>query len=863
MIYSVDTSAFYNDKEKRIQDLMNRGQLKKNLLVEKRKKLDKKNDLYLEIYTELTLKIKHYNKRNNQLKERIKYEFNFNESIRNLRESYIADKNIVSVFDSVLTRVLKINPNTITTDIIIVQAYFFSILEDLIKDGFMLHGEKYICFTASAGQIRTKKTVFIKETIFQRYCNTLMCGLSVDRINEHGGINVNKYLAYLALCNSATEQWKDFDIKKCIVVEDFNSLVNSEVDFISDLTYEVERKIMDIPIEHTDGCGMILPRKSKKPFMVRGPWIKGLLMPFPFDKFIREHNKVAKYSKYGIVEDIYGITHDILKDKIEVIFTKSQFKMWKFFASWKEYQDLFIQHNCQAGKCNEEEERIKKAKINYQMLQSLVDTSDEELLKLCIPSISMIEKAGSDKKTMLEILGVTEFNTKKNYFQQALEIYPELLKDEYSKEVLKETRRKMIKNAKSGKLRIDGKYTFISPDLYAFCEKLILKSENPIGLLNNNEVYCSLYKDNVLLDCLRSPHLYREHALRRNTVNEEKKRWFVTKSLYTSCHDPISKLLQFDCDGDKALVCQDETLVEVAARNMKGIVPLYYEMKKADPEILTTESIYNGLNSAYMGGNIGTISNNISKVWNSEEFELDVIKKLCMENNFTIDFAKTLYKPKRPKEVSENIKKYTSKKVPFFFIYAKDKDDDEVEKINNSVVNRIGRIIPKKRLNFKAANVGHFDYRVLMSGKSHEDHSELKEKIIETYIKNDKNKRFIEFKPIEDDMTGDNLYPYKVIRDEHLKITDDLSYIVDILVDYLYDQKKSKYKATLWSSFGDMIIKNINSNLRDGTMQCESCGERVVITGNRMRYCKACAERNKRERTKERVRNYRSKNNYI
>ena len=47
-----------------------------------------------------------------------------------------------------------------------------------------------------------------------------MCGLSIESINEQGGMNINKFLAYLALCNSATDEWKNFDIDKSIVVDD-------------------------------------------------------------------------------------------------------------------------------------------------------------------------------------------------------------------------------------------------------------------------------------------------------------------------------------------------------------------------------------------------------------------------------------------------------------------------------------------------------------------------------------------------------------------------------------------------------------------------------------------------------------------
>ena len=64
-----------------------------------------------------------------------------------------------------------------------------------------------------------------------------MCGLSVDEINKRGGVNVNKFLAYYALANSATEEWEDFDIDRAIVVKDFETFVNGEVDYIDDKDY--------------------------------------------------------------------------------------------------------------------------------------------------------------------------------------------------------------------------------------------------------------------------------------------------------------------------------------------------------------------------------------------------------------------------------------------------------------------------------------------------------------------------------------------------------------------------------------------------------------------------------------------------
>jgi len=631
-IYSVDTSFFYNEKENKIHNKLNKAYRFKNHV----KKLRNKKNISAAFGLKLERHFTSINKRIKKLKDLLYAEFANNTEIRTLNESKIGKKHVISVFDSVLTRTLGIKQDTFSEDLIVVQTYFFNILEDIILNGFMFKGEKYVCFTASAGQIRTKKTVFIKESVLNKHQNSLTCGLSVDDINKQGGVNINKYLAYLALCNSATDPWTDFDIDKVIVVDDMETTVRSVVDFIDEKNYEITRKEMDILINHTDGCGMILPRKSKKSMMIRLPWIKGLLVPFPFDKFIREHNRNSDI-KCGIVTDIYGKQHDLLKDGIEIILTKSQFKMWKYYSDWDAYKEKFKKYNCQAGKCNEEEDLPANAKLNYQMLQTLTDMTDDEISEICKSTISSIMNIGKDKKTMLKVLGVVESNKYKNYLQQALEIYPELLSDTYSKEILKNVKRSMVKEARAGKIDVEGKYTFICPDLYAFCQWLILGEKQPSGLLANGEVSCRLYKNMPKLDCLRSPHLYLEHAVRTNVVDKEKGRWFITNGLYTSVHDPISKILMFDNDGDKSLVCADPTIIKVAERNMTDIVPLYYNMATAGKDIISNQAIYQGLKAAYTGGNIGIISNNITKIWNSGNVNLDVIKWLCMENNYVID----------------------------------------------------------------------------------------------------------------------------------------------------------------------------------------------------------------------------------
>ena len=873
-LYMVDTSCFYNEKEMKIHRQLNKIYIFRKTLKERKNKknLDKTILDKLDRYTT------NANRRIRNLKDRLKNELRCNSSIRYLNKDCLNTHKVISMFDSVLTRTLNIEIDQLTTDIFIVQTYFFDVLKDIVLNGFIYgeEGEKYIYFSSSAGQIRTKKSVFIKESLFKKYQNTLMCGLTIDDINNLGGVNINKYLAYLALCNSATDEWIDFDIDKSIVVEDMETLVDGEVDFISDSNYEITRKTMKVPITHTDGCGMILLSKCNKNMMIRLPWIKGLISPFLFDIFTEKANKNDKGKYYGKIKDIYGKDWDLLKDDIEVIFVKSQFKMWKYYPNqldengqiikygWDTYKEYYKNYNCHAGKCNEEDDIFRNAEISYQILQSITDITYNELEKLCNKTKNDILNIGNDRNTMLKVLGITKSNNDKNYLQQSIEIYPELLNDVYSKEILKNVKKSMVRKAWSGKIEQFSNYTFIIPDLYSFCENLILGEKEPKGILKNGEVYCKLYKDINKLDCVRSPHLYREHAIRENIINDENNKWFITNGLYTSCHDLISKILQFDVDGDKSLIIADKTFVDISERNMKDIVPLYYEMRTASKEKINNLTIYNGLISAYKGGNIGIISNDISKIWNSEDVDLNIIKLLCMENNFIIDYAKTLYKPKRPVKLNKKIRQYTKNKLPNFFIYAKNKTNNQVEKINNSTVNMLQKIIPNTRINFKSIGLNKFDYKMLMSDINIDITTDEAIAIIERYNKLDLKKYFVINKREDvNDKIKNALYMYKVIREDIFNINNDKKYIVNVLIEYLYNNKKSNYKTTLWSSFGDIIFSNIKNNINDkirnGYIQCKSCNKLIKPTNNRQKFCSICWKGKERELSRETSRKYRDK----
>ncbi len=831
--------------------------------------------------------------------------------IRELRDNSVSHINIISVFTSSLTRMIGAEIDCLTKDFMVVQVYYFQILHDILLYGFMYEGEKYIYFTSSAGQIRTKKCVFIKESVWKKYEKTIMCGLTVDEINAKGGINKNKFLAYTALNNSATDVWEEFDIDKSIVIDDFETNVTGEVDYIDGEDFSITRKAMDIPIPHTDGCGMILPNafgKEQRNMMIRLPFIKGLLGVMDFRKFIEVNGGNP------VIKDIYGEEHNVIDEDIQVIFTKSQFKLYKYYDNYEDYKSKYKQYGCQAGFTNMEEDRIKNATINYQMLQSLVDITDDELVKIASASVETLTNMTASIDGVKNVLNISPYNTNKTYLQKAIAIYPELLNDIFIKNRLRNIKDSLVKGFKGGKLKVNGKYTFILPDLYAACEYWFLNNSNPDGLLEDGEVFCWLYRKAEKLDCLRSPHLFMEHGIRKNVAcknynkrQQQIREWFCTKAIYTSCHDLISKILQFDCDGDRGLIVADKTIVQVAERNIEkyDIVPLYYKMKKASASQITNEVIYQGLILAFTSAPIGLYSNNISKIWNSDIFvngsyedqchAIDCVKRLTAYSNFNIDYAKSLYKPEFPRQIKKDVQEFAKQLLPHYFIYAKDKEEKQVRDVNNTLVNRLSNIIPNPRIKCKYVNADGKhkallkpDYRLLMYNPDLEvdiiksNNGRLLEGTNPVILKYNELASSYGYKISaineQEDLSyvpRETMYKSQVkqmvlYRQLIAEIKNEFSHfgysdkeIADILVKYIYGIKDSKYKDLLWVCYGEYLYENLRKRIKSPTkeVQCVDCGEwfEVGKFDSATCRCESCLEEHKRELRRLKKQRYRQR----
>ena len=865
--YLVDTACFSTPEERILYNRLGTLRGRKNKLVEIRNRLKEKHipirgyegeaDDQAAISAAVETKYKEVLLRTglNQKIKDTKTEYleliKQNTEIRNLDPVHLKESRVVSVFESTFTRVAGLMTNTLTEDFFIIEVFFFDIMRQLMTDGFMFKGEKYVFAWASAGQIRTKKIVMMRESLLDKILPTLMCGLSEEGINEAGGMNVSKYIVYLALTASATDPAPWLDIDHTIVIDDYETTLKDRlVDYIDYRDYSVTRTRRDVEINVIDGVGMIHPEVFDRNTMIRGPWIKGLLVRFDYKEFIREFGGSRK------IKDVYGDEHDIYDEDIQCILTKSQFKMWKFYKNWEDYKQKFKENNCEFGFCNPERDILSPATLNYQPLQTIVDFEEDDIERLVKRSNETLRKISTDKSTMLRVFGATSTNENKSALQEALSIYPELLQDPYCKFKMRQIKESLVQKYKAGKLEVNGKYLFISPDLFAACWYWFVDKNDVVPLLTDGQVYSRVYKYVTKLCLIRAPHLYREHCVRENVENELVEKYFDTNAVYVSSEDMITQVLMADHDGDMALTIADYRFVDLVEQNLKkdDIVPLQYELKKALTGTITTEAKIKSILDTFSTTKIGQYANKISKIWSNVDWSsltdeqrkryLELIACLTQESNVSIDSAKTQWFVEPPEDVAEEIKEITKTKVPHFFKYAKKRGEHQVEPMNRNIVNLLEDRIINPRLSFKNCNFGHVNYEYLI----HDMGIDIDPKVIEKYTEIGKKYHYrLNIK--EDDISPANINLVTMnIKKEIEEVAPEYSWqeICDMIAKHLYFVKQNVQKKDLfWQLCGWQIVENLKMNLENAIKNCEICGARFVPSNNRQKYCIHCGKEQK------------------
>ena len=438
----------------------------------------------------------------------------------------------------------KINRTLFCPDYVTVVMDKKSHYDYLYHNGFILNGKKYKRLSCSAGQARVSTVVFCNADIISKVKLALNNGRDTSK-----KFSPSKFNAYFGLSGSATKVVSE---PKFIVVKDFENLTSFRANYVIENSWNVddtviEKEIVDMPMNRTDGMGLITYRQAEKwskelgldyvpsQFCIRQSFIKGMLCVFPIHEFCEEVND-GNYVVDTIYKDENGeyIKAD-LRD-YDVILSESQFKLWDSFKSADDYIKKCYENHLEWGVAlTSPKEANHMLKLNYQFIQSL-NLSQGDIEELASQFVEWIEGVSYDNVyyMLLFLLGVNNtadkisnfLSSSDQYWIKALITNHEVKNDRFIKLKVRELVKRKIENACKGDIYIDGNFQVLVSDPYGYMQHVC---GLPVtGLLQKGEFYSNYWNERgvTVVDSMRSPLTYfSEHVVLNLRNDAEVNNW--------------------------------------------------------------------------------------------------------------------------------------------------------------------------------------------------------------------------------------------------------------------------------------------------------------------------------------------------
>jgi len=471
---------------------------------------------------------------------------------------------------------------------------------------------------------------------------------------------------------------------------------------------EIEEDYHEIKLSPFDGCGC-----HEKEFMekmssalsldynaiggqIRLPFIKGYSVYVPFKQILKEWG-------YEYITDIYGKQHKI--DEIDCIWNTSMFKGHKIFKekyydlAWEKYIETIKKYNFKLGiskYSHHMKDLYLKARMNFQYLQCLdlwnpkyIETfntkppenydilakeNEGKMITIAKYTTSLFEKIiKGDKFYTYKFMGVTDtedYESNSKYIQAAL-INDIMLKDVAVKQFIYRKLKKMINDAKFGKIFADGFYHTVVGDMIGYLQYAV--GLEPVGCLKDKEFYADTIPKGKVLS-FRSPLVCPSEVNSVNIVsNDITNKWFshfknqdvVMLNMYDLSAPQQGGM---DYDGDAVFLCNNPIIIE--SKIDKPIIIDIEDKSTAKSKKYTKEDIVEyEMNSR--DNRIGEITNVATSIENKyttnpeiQKLYSDYASLLRIFQGKEIDFLKTGLRWQMNKSLRKNLKQ-----LPVFLLY--------------------------------------------------------------------------------------------------------------------------------------------------------------------------------------------------
>lgn len=491
------------------------------------------------------------------------------------------------------------------------------------KKGITVNGINFRRFVGTTGGLKNNTLLF---------CNSQY----VDELNELCECNRNKdiklvpakYEAYKALTCSASQPICNPNgilvVKDCIthftddvIYLDDGAKENSEDNKLKEPVRELIRN-RELENNVSDGFNLCTVSYMEKVaeslgldyvpsgVCLRNAWLKGMLYPFPITEFIEKYNNGNYF-----ITDIWGNVQDIRN--CEMILTESSLKLWSAYDSIDEYVDAYKKNGYQFAVTKISPRILDEERtLNYQYLQSY-DFTDEDIKELCDPTIKRLKDAMcGDYESTIKFLGITE-NTDVNSWHRALYTSEYMLNDPYIIDSTHRFIKKMMNDAKIGKLFVNGNYQIASGDPFALMQSIC--GLEITGLLKAYECYSKFWCDKGVDEVIvfRSP-MTSHNNIRKCAVNSSDncRYWYqyMDTIMIINGWDSFC-MAENGCDWDGDILFSTDNAV--LKRRYKKLPAIECVQSNAAKKIITEKDIKQ-TNKNGMGNQVGTITNYVTSM---------------------------------------------------------------------------------------------------------------------------------------------------------------------------------------------------------------------------------------------------------
>ena len=513
---------------------------------------------------------------------------------KHLKNKTNSKENIVSL----LTLEEKINNILFIPEIISVKIERKQHYAGIIKHGILLNGKRYVRLMCGAGHARRNTVIFISE----EYEKPLKEILNNGR-NKEQEMVLAKNNAYFALNYSG----------KLLVSEPYFCVIpdcelkrTERVEFIDD-DLKIQEIDKELDFNLFDGQGLISPKMASiwandlgldyipSAFIIRNSFLKGMVCVFDFHRFSEECGNHH-------IKDVWG--NDVNIRNMDVLITASQFKAWSSYGSCREYQDNYRKNNMSWGVTRYTPKKDNDTIFtNYQFVQVLNLDTKEKIESICKQTVNYLDEITKNDAdhAILYLLGklaeeakdVDIYKKINDNVTKALILNEKMIEDPYIQNHLIHSLNKKIKDSYIGNLLVDGNYTMITFDPYAFCEHLF---SLPVkGLLGRDEHYCDYWTRKGTRDvvAMRAPLTWRSEVNKLNLKDtEEMKDWYTYMNngvvIFNVHGNDMMKMSDGDGDGDICMLTNQKEMVNCAF----GGLPIAYEKKKAPKKKIEEENLW-------------------------------------------------------------------------------------------------------------------------------------------------------------------------------------------------------------------------------------------------------------------------------